>query len=158
KVYLLEANPNPYLHSTSEFIKGARASGRSYAKTILEIVELARARYAERRRGRQRALGVGRRPPRDAVQTTHRSKLRGSRPEYRRSRSCGAVCRRYTTRARGLGVLSQPLWRSRGRKQMRTSTYTGIIEKEGELYVALCPELDVASQGRTVEEATNNLR
>ena len=41
---------------------------------------------------------------------------------------------------------------------MRTSTYTGIIEKEGELYVALCPELDVASQGRTVEEATNNLR
>ena len=33
KVYLLEANPNPYLHSTSEFIKGARASGRTYAQT-----------------------------------------------------------------------------------------------------------------------------
>jgi D-alanine-D-alanine ligase len=48
KVYLLEANPNPYLHSTSEFIKGARASGRTYSKTILDIVELARARYAER--------------------------------------------------------------------------------------------------------------
>src|SRR5919109_3071388 len=46
KVYLIEANPNPYLHSTSEFIKGARASGRTYAQTILEIVELARARYA----------------------------------------------------------------------------------------------------------------
>jgi predicted RNase H-like HicB family nuclease len=39
-----------------------------------------------------------------------------------------------------------------------TSVYTGIIEREGEMYVALCPELDVASQGTTVEEATNNLR
>lgn len=40
---------------------------------------------------------------------------------------------------------------------MRTS-YTAILEREGELYVALCPELDVASQGRTVEEATANLK
>jgi D-alanine-D-alanine ligase len=46
KVYLLEANPNPYLASGAEFIKGARASGRTYAQTILEIVALARARYA----------------------------------------------------------------------------------------------------------------
>jgi D-alanine-D-alanine ligase len=45
-VYLIEANPNPYLASSAEFIKGARASGRTYAQTILEIVELARARYA----------------------------------------------------------------------------------------------------------------
>jgi D-alanine-D-alanine ligase len=45
KVYLIEANPNPYLASGAEFIKGARASGRTYAQTILEIVELARARY-----------------------------------------------------------------------------------------------------------------
>lgn len=48
KVYLIEANPNPYLHSGAEFIKGARASGRTYAKTILEIVELACARYTGR--------------------------------------------------------------------------------------------------------------
>jgi predicted RNase H-like HicB family nuclease len=41
---------------------------------------------------------------------------------------------------------------------MSKSTYTGIIEKEGDLYIALCPELDVASQGTTVEEATANLR
>src|SRR5262249_9605200 len=41
KVYLIEANPNPYLASGAEFIKGARASGRTYAQTILEIVELA---------------------------------------------------------------------------------------------------------------------
>jgi predicted RNase H-like HicB family nuclease len=38
------------------------------------------------------------------------------------------------------------------------SSYTAILEKEGEMYAALCPELDVASQGRTVEEATANLK
>ena len=35
--------------------------------------------------------------------------------------------------------------------------FTGIIEREGDGYVALCPELDIASQGTTVEEARRNL-
>jgi len=35
---------------------------------------------------------------------------------------------------------------------------TAIIEREGGGYVALCPELDIASQGRSVEEARDNLR
>jgi len=35
--------------------------------------------------------------------------------------------------------------------------YTAIIEKEDNFYVALCPELDIASQGGTVEEARANL-
>ncbi|MBK9980968.1 MAG: type II toxin-antitoxin system HicB family antitoxin [Saprospiraceae bacterium] len=34
---------------------------------------------------------------------------------------------------------------------------TAIIEKEGDGYVALCPELDVASEGDTIEEARANL-
>jgi len=34
---------------------------------------------------------------------------------------------------------------------------TAIIEKEGDGYVSLCPELDIASQGNTVEEARKNL-
>ena len=34
---------------------------------------------------------------------------------------------------------------------------TAIIEREGEQYVALCPELDIASQGDTVEAARRNL-
>ncbi len=34
---------------------------------------------------------------------------------------------------------------------------TAIIEREGDGYVSLCPELDVASQGATVEEARSNL-
>jgi predicted RNase H-like HicB family nuclease len=42
--------------------------------------------------------------------------------------------------------------------RMATTVYTAIIEKEGDLYAALCPELHVASQGATVEEATSNLR
>ena len=35
---------------------------------------------------------------------------------------------------------------------------TAIIEREGDEYVALCPEVDVASQGNTVDEARRNLR
>ncbi len=35
---------------------------------------------------------------------------------------------------------------------------TAIIKKGEKLYVALCPELDVVSQGKTVEEAIKNLR
>ncbi len=34
---------------------------------------------------------------------------------------------------------------------------TAIIEREGTGWVALCPELDVASQGATVDEARRNL-
>jgi D-alanine-D-alanine ligase len=49
-VYLIEANPNPYLHSGAEFIRGARASGRTHPDVITEIVELARVRYAARPR------------------------------------------------------------------------------------------------------------
>jgi predicted RNase H-like HicB family nuclease len=35
---------------------------------------------------------------------------------------------------------------------------TAIIEREGDGYVALCPELDIASQGETIEEARRNLQ
>ena len=37
-------------------------------------------------------------------------------------------------------------------------SYTAIVEKEGAGYVALCPELDVDSQGEKVESATANLK
>lgn len=39
----------------------------------------------------------------------------------------------------------------------RIQQFTGIIEREGDGYVSLCPELDIASQGDTVEQARNNL-
>lgn len=34
---------------------------------------------------------------------------------------------------------------------------TAVIEREGNGYVSLCPELDIASQGNTIEEARVNL-
>jgi len=34
---------------------------------------------------------------------------------------------------------------------------TAIIEREGDGYAALCPELDIASQGGSVESARHNL-
>jgi predicted RNase H-like HicB family nuclease len=36
--------------------------------------------------------------------------------------------------------------------------FTAVIEKEGDGYVSLCPELDIASQGSSVEEASMNLK
>jgi predicted RNase H-like HicB family nuclease len=36
--------------------------------------------------------------------------------------------------------------------------FSTVITKEGRFYVALCPELDIASQGESVEEAIENLR
>ena len=40
----------------------------------------------------------------------------------------------------------------------RTENLTAVIEREGGGFVALCLELDIASQGATVEEARANLR
>jgi predicted RNase H-like HicB family nuclease len=39
----------------------------------------------------------------------------------------------------------------------RTRRLTAIIEREDEGYVSLCPELDIASQGASIEEARANL-
>jgi predicted RNase H-like HicB family nuclease len=38
-----------------------------------------------------------------------------------------------------------------------TRQFTAIIQQERKYFVALCPELDVASQGKTVEEARRNV-
>ncbi|MEE9294940.1 MAG: type II toxin-antitoxin system HicB family antitoxin [Phycisphaerae bacterium] len=39
----------------------------------------------------------------------------------------------------------------------RVQQLTGVIEREGDGYVSLCPEFDIASQGETIEEARRNL-
>lgn len=39
-----------------------------------------------------------------------------------------------------------------------TYQMTAVIEKEEDGYVALCPELDIASQGDTIETARQNLQ
>jgi D-alanine-D-alanine ligase len=52
EVYVIEANPNPWLSSNSEFFMAAKKSGRSYADMIGEIVHLTRS--DRRRRDRVR--------------------------------------------------------------------------------------------------------
>ena len=39
-----------------------------------------------------------------------------------------------------------------------TRRLTAVIERDGNGYVALCPELDIASQGDTVEESQHDLQ
>jgi len=39
-----------------------------------------------------------------------------------------------------------------------TKHFTAIIEREDNWYVSLCPELDIASQGETIEQARLNLK
>ncbi len=41
---------------------------------------------------------------------------------------------------------------------MGTRTFSAVIYKEGDLYVAECPEVGTVSQGATVEEALANLK
>jgi len=41
---------------------------------------------------------------------------------------------------------------------MASRTFTAVIRKEGDLYVAECPEVGTVSQGHTVEEAVANLK
>jgi len=41
---------------------------------------------------------------------------------------------------------------------MTTRTFTALLHKEGNLYVADCPELGTVSQGSSIEEALDNLR
>ncbi|HMA17733.1 MAG TPA: ATP-grasp domain-containing protein [Thermoanaerobaculia bacterium] len=45
EVFVIEANPNPWLASTAEFAIAAKKAGRNYSQLIAEIVDLARARY-----------------------------------------------------------------------------------------------------------------
>ncbi|MFN2384782.1 MAG: D-alanine--D-alanine ligase, partial [Thermoanaerobaculia bacterium] len=45
EVFVIEANPNPWLASSAEFAMAGRKSGRSYSQLVGEIVDLARARY-----------------------------------------------------------------------------------------------------------------
>ncbi len=41
---------------------------------------------------------------------------------------------------------------------MAVQAFTAVIHKEGDLYVADCPEVGTVSQGHTIEEAVANLK
>ena len=40
----------------------------------------------------------------------------------------------------------------------RTTQFTAVIEREGDIFVSLCSQLDIASQGLSIEEAKSNLQ
>jgi predicted RNase H-like HicB family nuclease len=40
----------------------------------------------------------------------------------------------------------------------RSREFSSVVSKEGKWYVAHCPELEIASQGKSVESALENLR
>jgi D-alanine-D-alanine ligase len=54
EVFVIEANPNPWLSSTSEFYMAAKKSGRSYQEMVEQIIYLARK---DRRRRDQVRIG-----------------------------------------------------------------------------------------------------
>lgn len=41
---------------------------------------------------------------------------------------------------------------------MNKDILTAVIHKEDDLYVAVCPEIGTASQGKSIEEALTNLK
>jgi predicted RNase H-like HicB family nuclease len=41
---------------------------------------------------------------------------------------------------------------------MAVRTFTAVLYKEDDLYIAECPEVGTASQGHTIEEAVANLK
>ncbi len=41
---------------------------------------------------------------------------------------------------------------------MTSRTFSAVLHREGDLYVAECPEVGTVSQGHSVEEALENLR
>ncbi len=41
---------------------------------------------------------------------------------------------------------------------MKTMTFSAVVNPEDDGYVSLCPEMDIASQGDTIEEALANLK
>jgi predicted RNase H-like HicB family nuclease len=40
---------------------------------------------------------------------------------------------------------------------MKARSFTAVIEREDDGFVALCPEFDIASEGASIEEARSNL-
>ncbi len=53
--------------------------------------------------------------------------------------------------------LGRTLWPGAIVARMKTMQFTAIIGREGDGYVALCPDLDLASQGASIDEARTNL-
>ncbi len=59
---------------------------------------------------------------------------------------------------RQLSFGSKAMSKHKPDKPLKTIPLSAVLNKEGDGYVSLCTELDIASQGSTVEEAVSNLK
>jgi len=60
---------------------------------------------------------------------------------------------------RAYNAVNKPIFRFiQLRRVPMTHQITAMIERERSEYVSICPELDIARQGKTVQEARDNLR
>ncbi len=85
-------------------------------------------------------------PPPRPVETSATGQRAGGAPSSARDRPAGA---KPQAAARYDATMSQ---------EPRTLRLTAVVTKEGDWYVAQCLEVDVASQGETIELALANLR
>ena len=60
----------------------------------------------------------------------------------------------------GVAIMAIPRYHSvkLGGHLMNVRTFTAVIHREDDLYVATCPELGTVSQGATIEDALANLK
>ena len=58
------------------------------------------------------------------------------------------------------GLIDGASWvtKEAGSMEMQAQTFTAVLHKEDDLYVAECPEVGTVSQGPTIEEAISNLK
>ena len=63
-----------------------------------------------------------------------------------------------TQKAINRGTLLRLKQNWRGCMTKRSLEFSSVVSKEGKSYVARCPELEVASQGKNVESALENLK
>ena len=58
----------------------------------------------------------------------------------------------------GFSLIMDKIRSMQSRKEAMQKTFTAVIHKEENIYVAECPEIGTVSQGKTIEEATANLK
>jgi predicted RNase H-like HicB family nuclease len=60
-----------------------------------------------------------------------------------------------------MGTFSHPRKRAKSRKRLARAGHmhlSAVVRQEGKLFVSWCPELDVASQGKSLDESIENLK
>jgi predicted RNase H-like HicB family nuclease len=128
-------------HRQTRGVNGSPAA--SYAESSSAAFEVSDTDSAESRVGRiiHKVVAMATKLTCRILRTVGEETPKGNdnKPGFRRSNYAGRSFRR-------IGV------------DMMKRQFTAIVEREGDGYVSLCPELDIASQGDTIEKARENLQ